>query len=623
MALSKLNFKPGINKEVTRYSAEGGWYDCDKVRFRQGFPEKIGGWIKLSENYFLGVCRSIFTWSSNTALELRAVGTHLKLYIESGGAYTDITPIRETTTGSATFSITDGESLVTVEDTGHLATVGDFVTFSGAVQLGTSNITADVLNKEYQIFEIIDADSYSFIPLGADGSALTADATVAGGGGASTEAAYQINIGSEFPAPANGWSAGLWGNSTWGNSVNPLQIVGARVWSFGNFGEDLIAGPKGGGLYYWSFDSDISTRATAITGTEVPLSQNILFVSDIDRFVFVFGTNAVLTTTFDPMLIRWSDQESYTNWSPSITNQAGSLRLSRGSKIKAVKQARQEILVWTNQALYSLQYLGPPIVWGSQIIADNITITSQNAVAYAAGLIFWMGEDQFFTYSGRVETLPCTLQRHVFSNINRNQLGQIFSGTNEKFGEVWWFYCSENSSSIDSYVIYNYVQQIWYNGSLSRTAWENKTSVIAATYNNKLVIHEFGNDDFENTNPVAISAHITSAPIDIEDGDRFSFVWRVLPDLTFRGSNCENPSVNMTILAMKNAGSGYIDPASEGGVNTQAVSKVVCTSVEEFTEQVNIRVRGRQLVFKIDSDDIDTTWQLGSPRIDVRTDGKR
>lgn len=627
MALSKLAFKPGINKEITRYSAEGGWYSCDKVRFRQGFPEKMGGWQRLSNNTFRGICRSIFTWSNLSGIQYRAIGTNLKLYIESGGTYYDITPIRDTSSaGDATFSITNGSSTITVSESNHGAIANDFVTFSNAATLGTSNITAAVLNKEYQITEIIDNNTYEIIALDADDEELIANETVSGGGGASTIAEYQITTGNGFGTALEGWSAGGFGEGAWGETTDPQQLVGTRFWSFGNFGEDLIAGPKGGGLYVWDSSAGLSTRATLIKNDEsevfVPDSQNFIFVSDANRFVFCLGTNDV-ASPFDPMLVRWSDQESYFNWLPSITNQSGSLRLSRGNVIKAVNQSRQEVLVWTDTSLFSLQYLGAPIVWGSQLVGDNLTIVSQNASAYASGAIFWMGEDQFFVYSGQVQTLPCDLQRHVFSNINRTTLDQIFAGTNEKFGEIWWFYCSENSDTIDSYVVYNYVQQIWYNGTLARTAWESKGSVVAATYNNRIVQHEIGNNDEEFQTPAPINATITSAPIDIGDGDKFSFVWRVLPDITFRGSNCEGPNVSMTLYGMKNAGSGYNDPASEGGVNSKLVTKAVCLDVEEFTEQINVRVRGRQLVFEISSNALDVSWQLGFPRIDIRADGKQ
>lgn len=631
MALQKLQFRPGVNKEVTRYASEGGWFDSDKVRFRQGFPEKIGGWSSVSTATYNGVCRSIFSWNGLAGVLYRAYGTHTKIYVDLGGAFYDITPIRDTTgAGEATFSCTSGSAIITVNDTGHTAAVEDFVTFSSAAQLGTSNITADVLNKEYQIVEIIDGSNYTISATDANGETLLADATVSGGGGAATIAAYQLNVGADINRPASGWGAGPYGGSAttgWGESEDLNLFRIARTWSLYNFGEDLIVSPSEGSLYLWDLSTGLTSRAVAISGlqgaNEVPLLQNLVFVSDVSRFVFCMGTNEIFDTVKDPLLVRWSDQESYLEWQPSATNQAGSLRLSRGSKIISAVQARQEILVWTDTSLYSLQYLGAPIVWGSQIVGDNLTIASKNAAIYADGVTYWMGFNEFYVYSGQVQTLPCSLLRYVFNDINLSQADQIFAGSNDKFNEVWWFYPSAGSTRPDRYIVFNYGEQIWYHGNLERSAWEDKSAVLAATYSQKIVEHEVGYDDNTGDTPVAIPSHIRSSQTDIGDGDSFSFMWRVLPDITFDGSTIADPSVTISMKSLKNSGSGYISPASEGGNSTGDVVKSVSGTIERFTEQLNIRIRGRQLVFEIDSDDIGVSWQLGLPRIDIRTDGRR
>jgi len=631
MALQKLQFKAGVNKETTRYAAEGGWYDSDKVRFRQGLPEKIGGWSSVSTATYNGVCRSIFSWNSLAGVAFKAYGTNTKVYVDLGGAFYDITPIRSTTAaGDATFSCTSGSSVITVTDAVHTAAENDFVTFSGAVQLGASNITAAVLNKEYQITEIIDGSTYTFTATDSNGTALLANSTVSGGGGALTVAAYQIITGADISKPVSGWGAGVWGGSGglgWGESEDQTLFQRARTWSLFNFGEDLIVSPSEGSLFLWDLSSGVNVRAVSIEtlpgANQVPLSQNLVFVSDVSRFVFCMGTNDVFSSTKDPLLVRWSDQESYLQWQPSATNQAGSLRLSRGSRIISAVQARQELLIWTDTSLYSLQYLGAPIVWGSQIVGDNLTIASKNAAIYADGVTYWMGVNEFYAYSGQVKALPCSLLRYVFNDINISQLEQVFAGTNDEFGEVWWFYPSANSDRPNKYVIFNYAENLWYHGNLERSAWEDKSAVLAATYSQKIVEHEVGYDDKTDATAVAISSHITSAQTDIGDGDQFSFMWRMLPDITFEGSTITDPSVNVRVQALKNSGAGYQSPASEGGLSSREILKGAGGTVEKFTEQLNIRVRGRQLVFQVDSDDLGVSWQLGLPRIDIRTDGRR
>ena len=620
MALKKLLFKPGINKEVTRYATEGGWYDCDKIRFRNGFPEKIGGWTRKSENTFLGVCRSLWSWTTTGGLKLIGAGTNLKFYIDQGGEFFDVTPIRLTTSpGDITFTATPGDSRVLVNHTAHGATTGSFVTYSSAVSLGGA-ITVIVIENEFAIDEVVDVDSY-YVDFGV---AATAGDT---GNGSGVIGAYQINIGPEVPVPVVGWGSGGFGLGTWSTGSGGTERL--RLWNQANFGEDLVFGPKGGGIYYWDASNSVTTRGVALSSlggaSDVPTVQNLIFVSD-NRFVFTLGTNIVGSSAVDPMLIRWSDQEDATNWTPAATNQAGSLRFSRGSEIVAVRQARQEVLIWTDVAVYSLQYLGAPEVWGAQLLGDNISVINQNAVVYVQGQAFWMGKDDFYYYDGRVQPLPCDLSRYIFDDLNFTQARQVFAGINEGFTEIWWFYCSEGSTTIDRYVIYNYGEQIWYYGSLARTAWVEtglEEYPIAATYSNNLVYHELGVDDAVSATPQAIDAYITSSDFDIDDGDKFSFVRRMLPDITFSGSTIDSPAVTLTLTPLKGSGSGYNSPASEGGNSSAAVTRSATVPVEQFTDQIYLRIRGRQLVFKIESDAVGVQWQLGAPRIDLRPDGRR
>jgi len=609
MPLQKIVFKPGVNRENTRYTTEGGWYDCDKVRFRQGTPEKIGGWQRVSPNAFLGTCRSLWNWVTLGFLNLVGVGTNLKFYIEKGGAYNDITPLRVTTTLPNNPFTGNGTTTVTVNAPAHGAVTGDFVTFSGV-----TGASAALLNGEFQL-TVVNVNTYtittsSSVPIGATG-------------GAAVSAAYQINTGAAFSVPLTGWGAGTWGSGPWGTgTVTDLPI---RLWTQKNWGEDLVFGPRGGGMYYWDASTGVTTRgynlATAVGASDVPTLQNVIFVSDVNRFVFAMGCNDYGSSTLDPMLIRWSAQEDALDWTPVATNQAGSLRLSTGSEIITAIQARQEIVVFTDSALYSLQYLEPPIVWGAQLLGDNISIVGPNAVAIASGVVYWMGVDKFYAYDGRVQTLPCDVRRYVFSDFNSSQASQVFAGTNEGFNEVWWFYCSAGSYSVDRYVVYNYLERIWYYGTMARTAWLDsglRDYPIAATYSHNLVNHEQGIDDNETATSLPISANISSSEFDIGDGHNFGFVWRMLPDITFENSTAGSATVNMTLYGLYNSGSGSIDSSGKPVVRG---STYVIT--EEFTGQIYTRVRGRQLIFKIDSNQLGTTWQLGAPRIDIRPDGRR
>jgi len=628
MPLKKLTLKAGVNKENTRYTNENGWYVSEKVRFRQGTPEKIGGWTRISSSTFLGTCRSLWNWITIASANYLGVGTNLKFYIESGGAYNDITPIRDTAVLSGPFAATNGSAVITVTDVAHGGVTGDFVTFSGAASLG-GNITATVLNAEYQI-TVVTANSYTFT------ASATANASDTGNGGATVTAKYQVNVGPAAAVPIVGWGAGPWGSGAWG--VGTAASFAMRIWNQNNFGDSLIFGPRGGALYYWDNASGLTVRGVLVSSlpsaSDVPLFQNYLLVSDASRFVFAFGCNDYGSGTQSPMLIRWSDQESVVNWTPAATNQAGSLQLSHGSKIVTALQTRQEILVYTDSSLYSLQYAGPPVIWSSQLLGDNISIAGPNAAALGSGVTYWMGVDKFYKYDGRVQTLRCDLRQYIYEDINLDQADQIFASTNEGFNEVWFFYCSAGSSTIDRYVIYNYFENngegVWYYGTMARTAWLDsglRNYPMAATYqgNNtgNVVYHEYGVDDNSTGTPVAIASSISSSEFDIDDGDRFGFVYRMLPDITFRGSTIDSPQVTMTLIPMQNSGSGYNDPISVGGNENATITRTATVPIEKFTGQVFIRVRGRQMILQIDNEQLGSTWQLGSPRIDLRQDGRR
>jgi hypothetical protein len=872
MPLQKILFKPGVNRENTRYTTEGGWYECDKVRFRQGTPEKIGGWQQISSYTFEGTCRSLWSWSSLAGVDWIGIGTELKYYIEQGLGYYDVTPIRATTANtplSGPFAATAGSTTITVTDNAHGATNGDFVSFRGAIALSTQTYTADAgtdfitfttaltngtqlevfttgtvppglaVNTRYYVVnatgatcQLAKTNGGSPIDITGTGTgtqtfALEAGITAAvlnsnfqvsnvtantydiespvaataydtGTGGSLVSAYYEIHVGTNVATAITGWGAGTWSSGTWGNGSSSVQ--NPRVWNAQNFGQNLVAGYRGGPLYYWNaftkiapvaftsvtnpsqtftvtiatpgvvtwggtndlpngtpvkltttgaLPTGLNTTATYyvvnvntaahtcnlsttyggpainttgsqsgthtmlsptvfaypgglldytalmletngtlptgfVTGTVyyvvqsnsvsntfqlsatagghaiigsstpvgsayvasrmlpvsllanadayVPLYQNYFLVSDASRFTIVFGTNPIGDTVLDPMLIRWSEQESLTTWYPEATNQAGFLRLSHGSEIITALQVRQEILVWTDSSLYSMQYLGAPYVWGSQLLMDNISIVSQNAASLASGVTYWMGLDKFYKYDGRVQTMRCDLRQYIFQDINRAQFGQVFSGTNEGFNEVWWFYCSGTSTTIDKYVVYNYAEDVWYYGTMARTAWSDSALSgypVAATYSNNLVFHEYGNNDNVTGATTAINAYIASSEFDIGDGHNFGFIWRLLPDVTFRGSTVtspDQPTVTMYMIPLKNSGSGYNTPPSVGGSDNEPVVQTqagTAIQVEEFTQQINVRVRGRQMSFKIESDQIGCQWQLGAPRMDIRPDGRR
>lgn len=737
MPLQKLQFRPGVNRESTSLANEGGWFDCNKIRFRSGYPEKIGGWAVDTYITFLGTCRSLWNWVTLKNFNLLGVGTSLKFYVENGGDYYDITPIRETngnTVGPGvnlsliTLSITNTSNVLTISDTAAEALqVGDFIKLAGAVALGSTgtNVTAAVLNQEYQIAAILSSTSYRVylrsastsingvnftinpqtstlnFPIGTSLSngqtvvllptevlpvGLATDtiyyvvnavvnasevkcqlsATLSGAPRSITTTgvgqqavyftlasnrtassstmtnltiAYQINTGANIFTLGTGWGAGPWSRGTWGSAYTLDPVVGLqlRLWSQANFGEILLFNPRGSALYAWDPLSGatpaFSTRGVLVSGPDVPSQINQIMVSDISRITIAFGCSdygVYGTAAFDPLLIRWTAQESYTNWTPAITNQAGDSRLSHGSTIVGAIQTRQEILVWTDSAIYSMQYLGPPLVYGFTLLADNLSIVSPNAMATAAGVVYWMGVDKFYMYSGRVETLPCSVRQFVFNDINRNQQDQFFAGTNEGYSEVWWFYCSKNSNTIDRYVIFNYLDRVWYYGTMGRTAWSDtalREYPIAATNNNLIVYHEAAVDNGETNPPTAINAYIQSSDFDIEDGHNYGFVWRIIPDITFdgsdtRGTTSVKPYVQFTVRPKQNPGSGYGTALSPTVQSAQSYAGQTTYNVQQFTEIIYSRVRGRQMAFKIESNSVGTQWQLGMPRIDVRPDGR-
>lgn len=616
MAFNKVIFKPGINKEVTPYAAEGQWIDCDKVRFRAGFPEKIGGWQRLSTQTFMGTCRAIFGWATRGGLRLLGVGTNLKYYVAGNGVYHDITPLRSTTgVGDVTFDATSGSAVVVVMDVGHGASAGDFVTFSGAVSLGGA-ITAVVLNREYRVGTVLTVDSYTI------DAGVNATAGDTGNGGAATVGAYQIPVGASTTAPISGWGAGPWGAGPWGVGTPGLQVL--RLWNHANFGEDLIFGPRGGGLYYWDSSAGFGVRGVQLTGNDTPTSHLALIVSDVSRFVIALGCNDLTGPALDPMLVRWSDQEQPAFWTPAITNQAGGQTLSNGSRIITGRQNKQEILIWTDTALYSMQYQGPPAVWGFQLMGENTSIISTQAAAVSNGVAYWMGRDRFYRYDGRVQELPCSLQRFVFGDVNFSQIEQIVCGTSEGFNEIWWHYPSLGSLTNSRYVIYNYAQGVWYHGTLTRTAWFYSALYghPMAAVDNTIVEHEVGVDSNVDGNVQPILSHIVSAPMAFGNGDQYTLINRVLPDMTFLGSATPSPQVTMELTPLKKPGSGYTSPRSQGGNSSGAVVRSAAAPVEIFTEQINLRVRGRMISLKVRSEDAGVMWQLGTPLTDARADGR-
>lgn len=633
MPLKKLEFRPGLNREGTDYANEGGWYDGDKIRFRSGFPEKIGGWSRMSNSQYLGVARSLWNWIDLDNSNFLGVGTNVKYYIEQGGTFNDITPIYATSNLNGAFSATDGSNIITVTDSTYSPSVGDYVIFSGAVSLG-GNITATVLNQEFEILSTPSSTTYTIQ------ASATANASDIGTGGASIVASYEVPIGLNTYTTGIGWGAGPWSRGTWGSGYTASTIgQQLRIWSNDNFGQDLVIAPRGGAIYYWKASNGVGARAEDLQtlstnegydGDYVPHTTNQVVASAIQKFVIAFGANPYLAgtpnTDFNPMLVRWSDQLNPYEWVPAITNQSGEFALTNGSYIVGARATRQEILVWTDSALYSMQYLGAPYVWGFNILMDNISIMSPNSAITINNVTYWMGTDKFYMYSGRVETLPCALRQYIFNDINKDQSFQVFAGSNEGYNEVWWFYCSTNSTTVDKYVVYNYVDRVWYYGTMARTAWLDsgiRQYPMAADYNSRILYHESSVDDNAGTTSLPIYAYVQSSDFDIQDGHNFGFVWRILPDVNFNGSNVNNPSVTMTIKPRVNSGTPYSTANSPTVVSADNYGVSQIYNIQEFTGQVYTRLRGRQLAFRIESNSLGVSWQLGMPRIDIRPDGRR
>ena len=640
MPLTKLQFKPGINRETTSYSNEGGWFDTDKVRFRFGFPEKIGGWAKLTTNAFLGTCRALHSFVALDGTKYIGVGTHLKYYLNEGGAYNDITPVRATTTNGITFAATNGSSTITATDSSHGATEGDFVTISGAATLG-GLITADVLNQEYQIDTVPSDNTYTFTARtvstiasitttsGLNPTAVTANASDSGNGGAGVDGVYQQTVGLNTSVTGTGWGAGVWGRGTW-NSGSSLAVAGStlRIWSHDNFGEDLIINARDSNIFYWDKTNGTSTRAVALSSLtdseSAPTIPKKVIVSDRDRHIIAFGCDPEgAIGTQDPLLIRFSSQESNIEWAAKATNTAGDLRLGSGSEIVTAVETRQQILVFTDVSLHSMQFLGPPFTFGINALSENITIAGPLSAIAVEDMVFWMGQNEFYVYAGAVQRLPCTVRDYVFNDFNDEQIEKVTASTNTAFSEVWWFYPSADSEECDRYVIYNYEQKIWYFGNLGRTVWLDRgieNLPIAASTDHYLYFHETGFDD-GSTDPVtAISAHIESSQIDVGDGEQFTFINRAIPDITFRDSTAEAPKAVFTVKTRNYPGGAYLQTEDKNVTRSAAATSSV---VEQFTDQVNLRLRGRAFALKIASTDTGVAWRLGSPRLDVRTDGRR
>ena len=639
MPLSKLQFRPGVNREITAYSNEGGWFDIDNVRFQKGYPEKIGGWQKRSTNSFLGTCRALHPWVSLNRDQYVGVGTNLKYYIDEGGFYNDVTPLRLTTSaGAITFAATNGSSELTVSHTNHGAVVNDFVTYSGAASLG-GLITADVLNQEYYVTEVVNTNSYKIKARtantsiydityngGLNPSLVTANGSDTGNGGGSVVGAYQINTGLDIGVSGAGWGAGTWSRGAWGSASSDAIVTNTlRLWSHDNFGEDLLMNVRDGGIYYWDETNTLSSRGVNITSlvgaNSAPTVAKQILVSDRDRHVIAFGCDTEANPGVqDPLAIRFSNQESLTDWETRSDNTAGELRLGSGSEIVTALETRQQILVFTDTTLYSMQFLGPPFTFGVNSLSENITVAGPNAAIAVDDNVFWMGRAEFYVYSGSVQKLPCMVRDFVFSDINEEQLEKINAALNTEHSEVWWYYPSKNSQEVNRYVVYNYLEKVWYYGSFGRTAWIDRGIFdfpFAANADGYIYEHEIGFDD-GTTNPITpINAFIQSSPMDIGDGEQFMLLRKMIPDVDFRDSTATLPDVNIT-LDVKNVPDGtYSKTETDSFVKTQAAA------VSARTEQLYFRLRGRQMRLKIESEDLGVTWRLGSPRLDIRPDGRR
>ena len=621
MALQKTIFRPGIYREGTDYDNEGGWFDCNLVRFRKGRPEKFGGWAKTTDNTYLGTARALHPWVSLEGTKFLGLGTTLKYYINEGDNFYDVTPIRKTTTNGITFAATNGSSTITATDNGHGAVINDFVTISGAVSLG-GLITADVLNQEYQITAVPSVNTYTLTAKDTSGDTVTANSSDSGNGGSGVDGAYQINVGLDVYVAGTGWGANAWGEGTFG-SASALSASGQlRLWTHDNFGEDLIINQRNAGIYKWVENDGTTTRAVQLSGitgaNQVPTVGLQVITSEKDRHLIVLGADPVSGTTrtgvIDPMLIAFSDQENALEFEPKTTNTAGSLRLSSGSSIIGSVKSRQEILVWTDTALYSMQFTGPPFTFAVNLINEGTGLVGPKAAVTAPQGIYWMSYNNFYVYNGSVQTVPCTVHNYVFGDINLGQSFKIHAFTIADKNEVGWFYCSASSTEIDRYVIYNYLENIWFYGSLSRTAWldtgiENYPRAVSNGY---LYQQETG---FNNDGSPMTNVFIESSDFDIGDGEQFTFIRRIIPDFKFlQNDNAGN--INIVVKTRNFPG--------------ESLSTNSTNAISSSTTQAYVRGRARQMVLRFESDDdasnngnLSIGWRLGATRIDTRPDGKR
>jgi hypothetical protein len=625
MALTKLQLRPGIVRETTDFTNQGGWFDGDKIRFRLGMPESIGGWTKLTNSTLLGACRDLRLWASLTGDTYIGAGTNLKLYVVEGSLPWDITPIRLTTTGTATFDATTGSTAIIVTDANNLVIRNDFVTFSDAVSLG-GNITAEILNQEYQVTGVIDGDNYTIT------ASVAATSGDTGDGGSSTIAAYQINTGLDTVVLGSGWGAGVYGRGTWNSAAN-TSIAGSQLtlWSQSNFGEDLLANVRGGGIYYWDASNGLNFRAVNITSLDAaneftPVIANQILVSERSRHVIAFGCNpeygpdGLPTTVQDPLVLRFSSQESLTDWQSLPTNSAGELRLSNGTQIVGAIQTKQQIIVFTDTSVFAMQYLGPPYTFGINEVATKISIQGQNASVAVGDAVYWMGDRQFYVYNGSVQQIPCTVKEYVFNDLNSYQSLKITAGSNAAFGEVWWFYPSKNSANNDKYVVYNYDQSIWYYGTIDRTAWADRGVVgfpIAAALDGHLYYQESGLNDGTTNPETPLNSYIESSGVEIGEGESYMFVNKIIPDLTFRNSSSSSPVVSLSLYGKNFPGGSVLQ------TDTKNVTSTAVIPLQLFTNEVFVRIRGRSISMKLESNQLNTAWRLGTPRIDIRPDGRR
>jgi len=620
MPLQKLQFRPGVNRESTDYANTGGWYDSNLVRFRRGLPETIGGWAKYSSTALVGSCRLLKSWVGlDNNLHIGA-GTHLKQFVLVGGEPFDITPIRLTSgAGDATFDATDGSAVITVSENGHGAAVGDYVTFSDADSLGGA-ITAPVLNSEYVVVSVADANTFTFT------ASLAANASDTGDGGASAVAAYQIAIGLDTTVVGTGWGAGAWGEGPWGGPAD-TSVTGAtlRLWSMDNWGEDLLSCVRDGGIYYWDKTAGTGARAVALAGltdsVDAPTKARLILVSEKDRHVIAFGCDPESGTGVqDPMLIRFSSSESLIEWNTTETNTAGFLRLDSGSSIVTAVQTRQQIFILTDSAAYTMQFIGAPFTFGTTEISVGTSIISGNAAVAVQDTVYWMGDGAFYKFDGVVDHLPCTVDEYVFDDFNSAQAAKVVSGTNAADSEVWWFYPSADSDNVDRYVVYDYAQSIWYYGALGRTAWVDRSVhayPLAAAPDGYIYSQEFGIDDGGSNPPIGLNAWVESSQFEIGSGDKFAFASRIIPDLTFRNSTAPAPEVVFTAKALQYPGGGTY------GDDEDTVTGSSAQPLERYTNQLYVRLRGRALSIRVESGMAGVEWRLGTPRVQLRTDGGR